>query len=110
MYFRQKKLLSIVLVLLMLISGCSISGKPKGNKEAFDKKVEKSFEKHLSVYPTNNLEDFYDKEGFRDDQFEKNDKGMWVLNADISSQKSDDEPLLSKGIVLYKQKYEKSKR
>ena len=25
----------------------------------------------LDVYPTKNLEDFYDKEGFRDEEFDK---------------------------------------
>ncbi|WP_262374771.1 tandem-type lipoprotein, partial [Staphylococcus aureus] len=29
-------------------------------------------------YPTKNLEDFYDKEGFRDEEFEKGDKGTWI--------------------------------
>ncbi|EWU39652.1 hypothetical protein V410_00520, partial [Staphylococcus aureus W89268] len=31
-------------------------------------------EKTLSMYPIKNLEDLYDKEGYRDDQFDKNDK------------------------------------
>ncbi|WGZ25897.1 Csa1 family protein, partial [Staphylococcus aureus] len=30
-----------------------------------------------SMYPIKNLEDLYDKEGYRDDQFDKNDKGTW---------------------------------
>ncbi|MGK0577097.1 tandem-type lipoprotein [Macrococcus capreoli] len=108
MYFKQKKLLSIVLLFLMLISGCSISGKPNENKEIFDKKVEKSFEKHLSVYPTNNLEDFYDKEGFRDSNFEKDDKGTWIINSYFGQQKSEETPLYSKGVVLFINRNDKS--
>ena len=27
------------------------------------------------MYPTENLEDFYDKEGYRDGEFKKDDKG-----------------------------------
>ena len=33
--------------------------------------IKKSFNKTLSMYPTKNLEDFYDKEGFRDEEFNK---------------------------------------
>ncbi len=32
------------------------------------------------MYPIKNLEDLYDKEGYRDGEFEKGDKGMWVLS------------------------------
>ncbi len=35
------------------------------------------------MYPVKNLEDFYDKEGFRDGEFDKNDKGTWVLSSKI---------------------------
>ena len=35
----------------------------------------------LNVYPTKNLEDFYDKEGYRDEEFDKDDKGRWIINS-----------------------------
>ncbi|MDT4216555.1 Csa1 family protein, partial [Staphylococcus aureus] len=35
----------------------------EGSKEA---QIKKSFAKTLDMYPTENLEDFYDKEGYRD--------------------------------------------
>ncbi|WP_255964280.1 Csa1 family protein, partial [Staphylococcus aureus] len=38
-------------------------------------------EKTLSMYPIKNLEDLYDKEGYRDDQFDKNDKGTWIVRS-----------------------------
>ncbi|WP_187396412.1 Csa1 family protein, partial [Staphylococcus aureus] len=39
------------------------------------------FEKTLSMYPIKNLEDLYDKEGYRDDQFDKKDKGTWIIRS-----------------------------
>ena len=33
----------------------------------------------LNVYPTKNLEDFYDKEGYRDEEFDKMIKGLGLL-------------------------------
>ena len=33
--------------------------------------IKESFEEKLSMYPIKNLEDFYDKEGFRDEEFNK---------------------------------------
>ena len=49
---------------ISITAGCGIG------KEA-ERKVLKSFEKTLSMYPIKNLEDLYDKEGYRDDQFDK---------------------------------------
>ena len=31
------------------------------------------------MYPIKNLEDLYDKEGYRDGEFKKGDKGIWTL-------------------------------
>ena len=50
-----------------------------GNKITGDSKeeqIKKSFAKTLDMYPTENLEDFYDKEGYRDGEFEKMIKGL----------------------------------
>lgn len=64
------------LFLTIFIGGCGIG------KEA---EVKKSFEKTLSMYPIKNLEDLYDKEGYRDDQFDKKIKapGLLVLKWQI---------------------------
>ncbi|HCV8785978.1 TPA: tandem-type lipoprotein, partial [Staphylococcus aureus] len=48
--------------------------------------IKKSFEKTLSMYPIKNLEDLYDKEGYRDDQFDKKDKGTWIINSQMATQ------------------------
>ncbi|RXK18358.1 Csa1 family protein [Macrococcus sp. DPC7161] len=58
----------MVISLIMLNTGCSNIVITK------DQKVEEAFEKHLSIYPVKSLEDFYDMEGFRDGEFEKDDK------------------------------------
>ena len=72
---------------MAMLSGC---GK--------EKEITDSFEKTLSVYPTPNLEDWYDREGYRDDNFDKNDKGMWILSSDMAIPKGSD--LVSEGLVL----------
>ncbi|MGT0298767.1 Csa1 family protein [Staphylococcus aureus] len=36
------------------------------------------------MYPTKNLEDFYDKEGFRDGETEKGDKGTWIIHSKMT--------------------------
>ena len=48
--------------------------------------IKQSFNKTLSMYPIKNLEDLYDKEGFRDEEFKKNDKGTWVVTSSINIQ------------------------
>ncbi|HDK3251954.1 TPA: tandem-type lipoprotein, partial [Staphylococcus aureus] len=45
-------------------------------------------------------EDLYDKEGYRDDQFDKNDKGTWIINSEMVVQPKG-ERMKSKGMVLY---------
>ncbi|HDZ6198545.1 TPA: tandem-type lipoprotein [Staphylococcus aureus] len=78
------------LFLTIFIGGCGIG------KEA---EVKKSFEKTLSMYPIKNLEDLYDKEGYRDDQFDKKDKGTWTISSEMANQKKG-EALNIKGMVL----------
>ena len=50
-----------------------------GNKIMGDSKeeqIKKSFAKTLDMYPIKNLEDLYDKEGYRDGEFKKMIKGL----------------------------------
>ena len=51
------------------------------------------------MYPIKNLEDLYDKEGYRDEEFDKDDKGTWVVNSDMSMTDSNNE-LVSEGMLL----------
>ncbi|HDK3544958.1 TPA: tandem-type lipoprotein, partial [Staphylococcus aureus] len=91
---RLNKLVLYISFLILVISitaGCGIG------KEA---EIKKSFEKTLSMYAIKNLEDLYDKEGYRDDQFDKNDKGTWIINSEMVVQPKG-ERMKSKGMVLY---------
>ena len=54
------------------------------NKET---EIKKSFNKTLSMYPIKNLEDLYDKEGYRDEEFDKDDKGTWLLHSEMAIQR-----------------------
>lgn len=90
---RLNKLVLGIIFLFLVISitaGCGIG------KEA---EIKKSFEKTLSMYPIKNLEDLYDKEGYRDDQFDKNDKGTWIVNSQMAIQNKG-EALKIKGMLL----------
>lgn len=78
---RLNKLVLSISFLYLIISftaGCGMG------KEA---EIKKSFEKTLSMYPIKNLEDLYDKEGYRDDQFDKKDKGTWIIRSEMAIQK-----------------------
>lgn len=55
----------------------------KLNKE---KEIKNSFSKTLNMYPIKNLEDLYDKQGYRDEEFDKDDKGTWVITSSINIQ------------------------
>ncbi len=101
---RLNKLVLYISFLILVISitaGCSM-----GKEE----EIKKSFEKTLSMYPIKNLEDLYDKEGYRDDQFDKNDKGTWIVNSQMAIQNKG-EALKIKGMLLkINRKYKKCKR
>ena len=83
------------LILTFFISGCGSMTK-EGNKE---EKIKKSFEKTLGMYPIKNLEDLYDKEGYRDEEFDKDDKGTWLLHSEMAIQRKG-EDLETRGMVL----------
>ena len=63
-------------------------------------KIESGLKEPLSVYPTKNLEDFYDKEGYRDSNFSKEDKGVWSLITAIGKN-NEEGKLRMEGVVLY---------
>ena len=57
-----------LLILIIFVTSCG------GNKIMGDSKeeqIKKSFAKTLDMYPIKNLEDLYDKEGYRDGEFKK---------------------------------------
>ncbi|WP_032603823.1 Csa1 family protein, partial [Staphylococcus epidermidis] len=88
---RYLKRITIYISLLILVSGCG------NNKEA---EIKQNFNKTLSMYPIKNLENFYDKEGFRDEEFDKDDKGTWIINSKmIVEPKGKD--MEARGMVLH---------
>ncbi|MGZ9437443.1 Csa1 family protein, partial [Staphylococcus epidermidis] len=76
-----QKLYIFILILIVLMAGCESNNDDKDSKE---EQIKKSFAKTLDMYPIKNLEDLYDKEGYRDSEFKKGDKGMWTIYTDFA--------------------------
>lgn len=95
---HSKKLLLCVSFLLVtiFISGCGFMNKD----DSKETEIKQNFNKMLNVYPTKNLEDFYDKEGFRDEEFDKDDKGTWIIRSEMTKQPKG-KIMTSRGMVLY---------
>ncbi|CYB54715.1 lipoprotein [Staphylococcus aureus] len=93
----KKLMLGICLVLLIiLIVGYVIMTKTNGRNA----QIKDTFNQTLKLYPTKNLEDFYDKEGFRDQEFEKGDKGNWIVDSEMVIELKD-KKMESRSMVLY---------
>ncbi|HHD1434074.1 TPA: tandem-type lipoprotein [Staphylococcus aureus] len=97
-----------VIILSVFIIGCDSSSNNAENQreDSKEEQIKKSFAKTLDMYPIKNLEDLYDKEGYRDGEFEKGDKGTWVLYSAMVSQPKG-ESLKSRGMIL---KLDRNKR
>ncbi|HBI3346663.1 TPA: tandem-type lipoprotein, partial [Staphylococcus aureus] len=97
MMHSKKLTLGICLVLLIiLIVGYVIMTKTNGRNA----QIKDTFNQTLKLYPTKNLEDFYDKEGFRDQEFDKRDKGTWIINSGMNIQLKGG-ALKSREMILY---------
>ena len=94
---HSKKLLLCVsfLLIIVFIGGCGFMNKD----DSKETEIKKSFNKTLSMYPIKNLEDLYDKEGYRDEEFDKDDKGTWLLHSEMAIQRKG-EDLETRGMVL----------
>ncbi len=93
-----------LLILIIFVTSCDGDNKITGDSK--ETQIKKSFAKTLEMYPIKNLEDLYDKEGYRDGEFKKDDKGTWVLYSAIVSQPKG-ESLKSRGMIL---KLDRNKR
>ncbi|MGV3225316.1 tandem-type lipoprotein [Staphylococcus hyicus] len=93
MKYIQKLYIYLILIIVMITLTACVFGSNKNE-------IKESFEEKLSMYPIKNLEDFYDKEEFRDGEFDENDKGTWILNSSIAVRESKDGDLNVKGMVL----------
>ncbi|WP_124421546.1 tandem-type lipoprotein [Staphylococcus aureus] len=97
MIHSKKLTLGICLVLLIiLIGGCIIMTKINSRSA----QIKDTFNQTLKLYPTKNLDDFYDKEGFRDQEFGKGDKGTWIISSEMNIQLKGG-ALKSREMVLY---------
>ncbi|MDM6021489.1 tandem-type lipoprotein [Staphylococcus aureus] len=97
MMHSKKLMLGICLVLLIiLIVGYVIMTKINSRSA----QTKDTFNQTLKLYPTKNLEDFYDKEGFRDQEFEKGDKGNWIVDSEMVIELKD-KKMESRSMVLY---------
>lgn len=97
MIHSRKLRLWLYLVLLAVFIGACGMKKEESSK---DKQIKENFNKTLSLYPTKNLEDFYDKEGFRDEEFEKGDKGTWIIYSEMVIEPKG-KNMETSGMVLY---------
>ncbi|HIB8174419.1 TPA: tandem-type lipoprotein [Staphylococcus aureus] len=93
---KRLKLCLCLIILSVFIGACGMK-KEESSKE---KQIKENFNKILSLYPTKNLEDFYDKEGFRDEEFEKGDKGTWIIHSKMIIE-TNNSNMESRGMVLY---------
>ncbi|HGX1193574.1 TPA: tandem-type lipoprotein [Staphylococcus aureus] len=97
MMHSKKLMLGICLVLLIiLIVGYVIMTKINSRSA----QIKDTFNQTLKLYPTKNLEDFYDKEGFRDQEFEKGDEGNWIVDSEMVIELKD-KKMESRSMVLY---------
>ncbi|OHP87653.1 hypothetical protein HMPREF3282_06090 [Staphylococcus sp. HMSC73C01] len=93
---RKLKLGICLILLIILIGGCIILTKTNSRNA----QIKKTFNQTLSLYPTKNLEDFYDKEGFRDQEFDKGDKGTWIIHSEMVIEPKG-RNMESRGMVLH---------
>ena len=95
---RTKLLLTIiviVVVIIVLLVGSLLMYKHKKERQLV-KDLDKTI---FNVYPIKNLEDLYNIEGYKDENFDKQDKGTWYLNSAMNIQRKG-EDLKSEGMLL----------
>ncbi len=101
-YLKKLALFISVIILSIFIIGCNSSSDTaeKAKEDSKEEQIKKSFAKTLDMYPIKNLEDLYDKEGYRDGEFKKGDKGTWVVRSEMIIQPKG-KSLTSRGMILY---------
>ena len=87
-----------LLILIIFVTSCDGDNKITGDSK--EEQIKKSFAKTLDMYPIKNLEDLYDKEGYRDDEFKKGDKGTWTLLTSFAKSNKPGE-IDDEGMVLF---------
>ncbi|QOY79182.1 tandem-type lipoprotein [Staphylococcus aureus] len=87
-----------LLIVIIFVTSCGGGNKITGDSK--ETQIKKSFAKTLDMYPIKNLEDLYDKEGYRDGEFKKGDKGTWVISSAMVKQ-SKGKIMRSRGMYLF---------
>ncbi|HDC5431628.1 TPA: tandem-type lipoprotein, partial [Staphylococcus aureus] len=100
-YLKRLVLYIVIMVMSVFIIGCDKSSDTaeKSKEDSKETQIKKSFAKTLDMYSIKNLEELYDKEGYRDGEFEKGDKGMWTIYTDFAKSNKPGE-LDDEGMVL----------
>lgn len=93
---KRLKMCLCLIILSVFIGACGM----KKEESSKDKQIKENFNKTLSLYPTKNLDGFYDKEGFRDQEFKKGDKGTWIVNSEMVIEPKGKD-METRGMVLY---------
>ncbi len=72
-HLKKLALFISAIILSIFIISCNSSSDTaeKAKEDSKEEQIKKSFAKTLDMYPIKNLEDLYDKEGYRDDEFKK---------------------------------------
>ncbi|MBU7839013.1 tandem-type lipoprotein [Staphylococcus aureus] len=101
-YLKKLALFISVIIVGIFIIGCDSSSDTaeKAKEDSKEEQIKKSFAKTLDMYPIKNLEDLYDKEGYRDGEFKKGDKETWTLLTSFSKSNKPGE-IDDEGMVLY---------
>ncbi|CAI80078.1 lipoprotein [Staphylococcus aureus] len=97
-YLKRFALYISILVLIVMVAGCGKSDETK--EDSKEEQIKKSFAKTLDMYPIKNLQDLYDKEGYRDGEFKKGDKGTWTLLTSFAKSNKPGE-IDDEGMVLF---------
>ncbi|MGT2610085.1 Csa1 family protein [Staphylococcus aureus] len=87
------------MILSIFVTSCDSDNKITGDsKEA---QIKKSFAKTLDMYPIKNLEDLYDKEGYKEMvNLKRETKGRGLLDLKMIIQPKS-KSLTSRGMILY---------
>lgn len=97
-YLKRIGMCISLLIVIIFVTSCGGGNKITGDSK--ETQIKKSFAKTLEMYPIKNLEDLYDKEGCRDGEFKKGDKGTWTISTDFAKSNKQGE-MNSEGMVLH---------
>lgn len=84
---KKRKGIAVASVIMLLLFVFYIKGCGLISTFGQERTIKSNIKNSLSIYPTKNLEKFYDIEGARDSYFKKKDKGMWIFDSSMQTKK-----------------------